>query len=428
MSPSRLPTGTSDPVSFSCTCAASDTPGGGLVLLFYRYFSANPALSPTHSQLAKNPSPLADFHTSLTQKLQLGGKIRIAKEGFNITVGGASDAIQKYIQALLPHWSLSGLDLDTPEEQRLFFKPTTGGCACVFGGAPASVQVKAEITPMGVTNYLPKNWNEVESLDPEVFHERCWERGGERVLIDVRNHYESRIGYFVDPVSGESAVRPGIRRFSQWPGFAKRLLGNEGEGRGEGGRQIMTYCTGGIRCEKGVRWMQENMEKREGDVVCTLKGGIAAYLMWMDEEIKSGRKRPQESLFKGKNYVFDARGSMGLSEGVEEPVASCHCCGKPEDRLSKCRSRGCHLVLVVCGSCEERGDPRCCSSCRNADTVSGEVEATKKPKAICACEQKREAELWGGGEQIKLSQKGRRKLSKGVSSSPEINIKIKIIG
>ena len=289
---------------------------------------------------------------------------------------------------------------------------------------------------MGVTDYVPRTWDGIESLSPEEFHRRCCGEGegegkGEVVLLDVRNHYESRIGYFVDARTGEPAVRPGIRRFSQWPLWVRRYLmdgnGNE-NGTGEG-RQIMTYCTGGIRCEKGVRWMAENMERRDGDRVCTLKGGIAAYLMWMDGEIKEGRKTAVDSLFRGKNYVFDARGSTGLeADEPSEPVSNCHVCTNPSDRLSKCRSRGCHLILVVCELCEEGKEPRCCQDCHDSDrsAVHGSLGAGQRP--ICACEKERESQLWGGysGKTPKVQHWRRgRKLSKpGVNS---MNIQINTI-
>jgi len=384
----RPPTGSSDPVSFTCACPAS---GDGLVLLFYRYFAASPSLPTRHDSLANDPTILADFHTNLTQKLNLGGKIRIAKEGFNVTVAGTKAEIQAYIHECISHWSFSSLNIDTEVKKNDFFKTTPGGCACAFGGAPASVRVTSEITPMGITNYIPKDWDKIEVLSPEEFHEKCL-KDEDMVLMDVRNHYESRIGYFVHPKTGEPAVRPSIRRFSQWPQYVKRHMAGKSDISRKSGQRFMTYCTGGIRCEKGARFLQENMEKRDGDTVCTLKGGIAAYLTWMDEEIKMGKKKPEDSLFRGKNYVFDARGSMGLSEHVGGPVSECHQCEQPSDRLSKCRSSGCHLVLVVCEQCEQE-DPRCCESCRDfeASEQIGEV----RPRPICACEKEREERLWG---------------------------------
>lgn len=275
---------------------------------------------------------------------------------------------------------------------------------------------------MGVTNYIPQNWNEIESLSPAEFHERCYS-DSQTMLLDVRNHYESRIGYFVDPKTGEAALRPPIRRFSQWPQYVKKYLtGSQGEGECEkGGRQIMTYCTGGIRCEKGVRWMQEKMEKREGDRVCTLKGGIAAYLTWIDGEIRLGKKRPEDSLFRGKNYVFDARGSTGLRGEVSlEPVSSCHVCGKLEDRLSKCQSKGCHLILVVCEDCEA-ADPRCCQSCRDIDETVAANSDQKVSRPICDCERERETLLWGF-DRTKKSLKQRNK--KDIADCIDIRVKI----
>ncbi|PMD66053.1 uncharacterized protein K444DRAFT_607467 [Hyaloscypha bicolor E] len=418
----RLPTGSSDPVSFTCTCPASND---GLVLLFYRYFAASPPLPSQHDSSAAEPSILAAFHTNLTQKFNLGGKIRVAKEGFNITVAGTKAEIEAYIQECISHWSFSGLDLDTEAKKNGFFKPTPGGCACVFGGPRASVRVTSEITPMGVMNYSPKSWDQIEVLSPEEFHDKCLKDDG-TVLMDVRNHYESRIGYFVHPKTGEPAVRPGIRRFSQWPQYVKRHMAGKDDSERTEGRQFMTYCTGGIRCEKGARFLQENMEKREGDTVCTLKGGIAAYLAWIDEEIKLGSKKPEHSLFRGKNYVFDARGSMGLSEEAGDPVSKCHLCDKPSDRLSKCRSKGCHLVLVVCEHCEE-ADPRCCQSCRDFDDIcASEEKGEARPRPICSCEKEREERLWGP-RPVKESRHPAANSRITRAKANDINIQVKII-
>ncbi|KAH8811828.1 hypothetical protein F5884DRAFT_877170 [Xylogone sp. PMI_703] len=418
MKSTRLPKGESDPVTFTCTCPAS---ADGTVLLFYRYYTAPPSLPATYQeQQALDLEALAAWHKVQTTRLNIGGKIRIAKEGFNITVGGTREEINLYIQACLSHWSFAGLDLTTEERQKDFFKPSEGACACAFGGAPASVQIKSEITPMGVTEYLPSTWDKVEALPPAVFHERC--KAQSSLLLDVRNYYESRIGYFVDPKTGQPAVRPPIRRFSQFPQFVKRGLFDslapksvrDGE---QGGRQILTYCTGGIRCEKGVRWMQENAEMRDNDRIFTLKGGIAAYLTWMDEEIAQGRKAAEESLFRGRNYVFDARGSTSLSSETMDPVSRCHVCGELSDRLSKCRSKGCHLVLVVCSQCEVGSDPRCCENCLDLD-ASADDATSKGPRPICACEKEREAMLWGSSQPN--PQKGKRRKATWKKETPSV--------
>ena len=135
--------------------------------------------------------------------------------------------------------------------------------------------------------------------------------------------------------------------------------------------------------------MAEKMEPSSRSIY-TLKGGIAAYLNWMNEEIKAGRRTPSESLFKGRNYVFDGRGSTGLEHGVQvTPVSKCHTCRTPSDHLGKCRSTGCHLVLVVCEMCDNTCNVRCCQDCKELDIATG--SAVKRP--ICRCELDREARL-----------------------------------
>lgn len=391
------------------------------MLLFYRYWSNAPELPVPELAKTRDLESLATWHKDITEKYNLTGKIRIAKEGFNVTVAGTSPEIAEYIKSCCEHWSFAGLKLATQEDQKLFFKPS-GGCACVFGPSKkASVRIRAEITPMGIENYIPSSWSTIEALSPTEFHQRCHDEN--ILLLDVRNIYESRIGYFVSPQTGEAAVRPPIRRFSQWPQFIEAHL-QDVKAKGEE-RQIVTYCTGGIRCEKATRWMYEKVGAQEGRKVCTLRGGIAAYLAWMDEEIREGRKEASESLFRGRNYVFDARGSVGLSAGVGvEPVAKCHVCGGLSDELSKCRSKGCHLVLVVCPTCDE-GDVRCCQSCRDMD---GDAAREACPRPMCICESEREAELWGG-QRVKVPKtqgwrKARRKAPVGME---HIDIQIKTI-
>ncbi|KAF1983584.1 hypothetical protein K402DRAFT_456547 [Aulographum hederae CBS 113979] len=440
---SSTPTSTfaSSPQSYPCTCPHGPT--SGTILLFYRYYAASPSLPFHHlprTQSRDCLEELARWHERLWEELNLAGRGRVAGEGFNISVAGGREEVEEYIRG---EGEGEGEEEDE-EGRRGFWKPTRG-CACVFGGE-RRVQVKNEITPMGVEGWVPR-WEledtdargggggGVTSLEPRVWHRMCvggeggeGEREGEEVqLLDVRNHYESRIGYFVTG-KGEPALRPGIRRFGQWPLFVRRMGGGgeglfgelrrregerssfgqkldgagdeagNGNGAGDGEtrerkpqkqKRILTYCTGGIRCEKGVRYMQEKMNLGDNNVF-TLKGGIAAYLSWVEEEIRAGRMTAADSLFKGKNYVFDARGAVGL-EGAE-PVSVCHGCGEKEGRLGKCREGGCHLVLVVCEGCEGKG-VACCEDC-------GDIEAEERPEGaprrICECERVREEELWRG--------------------------------
>ena len=429
--------GKSDAVSYTCTCEEP-----GFVLLFYRYWANSPMLPEQCLLETIDPESLAEFHRGQGGICNLSGKLRISKEGFNITVAGSEEGIQRYITACCSHWSFSGLGLDfdasvdkesKDEVQRRrdeFFKPTPG-CRCVFEGI-LNVRVTAEITPLGVTNYSPSTWEAVQALEPADFQQKCLDENVK--LVDVRNYYESRIGYFVSPTSGE-AVKPPIRRFSQWPQWVKEhgdeIMGNEEEPAGlqKGKPQVLTYCTGGIRCEKGVRWMEEYMsrdEQRDQGKIYTLKGGIAAYLTWMEAEIAAGRKTADDSLFKGRNYVFDARGSTGLAGA--EPVSTCHSCGIPSDRLSKCVSPGCHLVLVVCPACE-LGDVRCCHDCLKLchEKQPGDIAEHRRPRPLCECEQARERELWAGKRVKEPKTQGWRKKKRMQDEyGKKLDIRIKV--
>ncbi len=418
-SPSAAKLGTSDPVSYTCTCSQQ-----GSVLLFYRYFGNEPKLHKTPS--SQHLEEFANFNRQFGQEHGLTGKIRISTEGFNITIAGSHASIDRYIDACLKHWAFEGLGLEDEDKRQKFFKPTPG-CRCVF--TDLNVRVTSEITPLGVTNYSPTTWSAITPLKPEEFHRKCLEE--EVMLIDVRNHYESKIGYFVSPKSGE-AIKPPVRRFSQFPQWVKEHsseIGSEGQAE----KPLMTYCTGGIRCEKGVRWMEEHFSKigNGGDKrpIYTLDGGIAAYITWMENEVASGRMTPEDSLFKGQNYVFDARGSVGI-DGTE-PVSSCHCCGIKSARLGKCGTAGCHIVLVVCEQCE-KGDVRCCGNCEQVAEACD--AAPEGPKPMCECEQAREKELWGGERVKEAKTQGWRKKKAAMSATTvksdckmSFNIKIKSV-
>ena len=228
-------------------------------------------------------------------------------------------------------------------------------------------------------------------LSPRAFHEAVLQ--DKSLLFDARNAYESRAGFFA------GAVVPPIRKFGGLPGYLdvawptlQTLM------RQEGRSEVLTYCTGGIRCEKGARLVLDRhltsspSHTRDGEqgadeiTVATLQGGICAYLEWVEEEVEAGRMKKSDSIFRGRNYVFDARGSVGLDE--EDTCATgCAGCGTSTARLGKCRGRGCCIVLVLCEGCEVRGT-HCCTGCV---VISEAVTDERRRKGVCDCEKERES-------------------------------------
>lgn len=296
----------------------------------------------------------------------MSGKVRIASEGINATLAGSNEDIDAYINWITqsqPFNDLTSLQLSEPLHLSLvnspryqFFKPSTG-CAHVFN--ELSIKLVDEICPLGQTSVQLTKLQDTNhahgKLSPEQFHERL-SKNSSTVLLDTRNYYESKIGHF------DGAIQPAIRKFSQFPQYIER---NKDAMRG---KTILTYCTGGIRCEKATAYMRQALPD---ETIFMLDGGIHNYIEWW----KHADKKGEDPLWHGKNYVFDARQSLALNDRI---VSKCQGCGVAWDQYSKCCSSGCHLLVLFCTNCVS-DDVYCCTDCQR-----GEL-----PNGLCACEQER---------------------------------------
>ncbi|KAJ3156209.1 thiosulfate sulfurtransferase (rhodanese)-like domain-containing protein 2 [Geranomyces michiganensis] len=432
----RAPKGTSDSISLNCDCN-----GNGLVLLFYKYIRITDLTS------------LAESQQTLCTRLNLTGKIRIAHEGVNVTVAGARADVQSYIaemcasELLLRNKDLHvGDDDDVQRNRRRFFKPSAG-CAHVFDGL--SVRIVDEVCPFGVKDYTPRDLiaaaaanaeldsallttttttTRPKSLPPASFHALLTHAILNRqthIILDTRNEYEHRLGHFTN------ATCPPIRRFADLPAYVAGQAPSFWRGK-----TVLTYCTGGVRCEKAARWIGENVEGVEGVVM--LEGGIHNYFEWVKErqdaaaageeqevtttteqdgghndddddnntdgsENATKQQQPFKNLFQGRNYVFDARQSLApslsssSSSSSSSPPSSlshtvitdCMFCGERTARYAKCRRAGCHLMLTCCSECEEtrrRGMVFCCAKCQdrneNEKQIAHDVAAAATTTAI----------------------------------------------
>lgn len=225
---------------------------------------------------------------------------RVGLEGFNISLVGTRAALHEYMRACCGHWSFSGLELDTKEQRGAFFKPTPA-CLCAF--TSLSVKVVDEIVPLHLDTWVPSvptaaselNYASsshvdgpmLQYLEPAEFHRFLLDDPTRNAtIVDVRNQYESRLGTF------PHALQPPTRRFSEFPAWLEAA--HVGQADNEQ-KPVVTFCTGGIRCEKAGRYVASKVNQR----VYTLKGGIEAYLEWVRQEIQHGRMQPHESLFHG---------------------------------------------------------------------------------------------------------------------------------
>lgn len=175
------------------------------------------------------------------------------------------------------------------------------------------------------------------------------------IVVDMRNHYEYEVGHF------ENAIEVPSDTFRDQLPMAVNML------KGEKDKNIIMYCTGGIRCEKASAYMLLNGFKN----VYHLEGGIINYANKVKEENLSNK-------FLGKNFVFDGR----LGEKIGNQVIShCHQCGAACDTHTNCANEACHLLFIQCASCAEKFDGCCSAECQSVNQLP-EEERKEKRKGV----------------------------------------------
>jgi UPF0176 protein len=159
------------------------------------------------------------------------------------------------------------------------------------------------------------------------------------ICVDMCNHYESEIGHF------QKAVTPDVDTFRESLPIIEQDLSDHKEDK-----NLLMYCTGGIRCEKASAYFKHKGFKK----VYQLEGGIIEYA----RQVKT---LGIENKFVGKNFVFDERRGERISEEV---IAQCHQCGAPCDTHVNCINEACHLLFIQCESCQEKMDQCCSTACQ----------------------------------------------------------------
>ena len=172
------------------------------------------------------------------------------------------------------------------------------------------------------------------------------------ICVDMRNHYESEIGHF------QNAIKPDVDTFRESLPIIEKDLSKYKEDK-----NLLMYCTGGIRCEKASAYFKYKGFKK----VYQLEGGIIEYA-------RQVKKRNLENKFIGKNFVFDERRGERISEEI---IAQCHQCGKPCDTHINCINEACHLLFIQCKSCGDKMNYCCSESCKKVTSLSH-----KEQKAI----------------------------------------------
>jgi UPF0176 protein len=245
------------------------------------------------------------------------GKILVADEGINGSLSGSLTRIERYKRFLT---GIPGLNDITFKEESTSFHPFK----------KLTVRVKKEIIRMEQDLDMSTKG---KYITPEELL-ALYESGEDFLMLDTRNSYESDVGKF------RNAITPKLDSFREFP---KALL----ELNDMKNTKIVTYCTGGIRCEKATAYMIS----RGFSKVYQLKDGIINFC----------QKYPN-TLWEGKCFVFDERLISDI-EAEGEIISSCVACGNSSDRYQNCRNNECDDLVILCRDCSEKLVGCCSGEC-----------------------------------------------------------------
>ncbi|MCU1513478.1 MAG: rhodanese-related sulfurtransferase [Microbacteriaceae bacterium] len=269
------------------------------ILLFYRF-----------TPLA-DPEAVRLWQRELCDSLGVTGRLILSKDGINGTVGGELKAVKAYARRTREFGPFAGMDFKWSEGRGNDFPRL-------------SVRVRDELVSFGAPGELAVDTGGVVGggthLSPEQLHELVAER--KVTFFDGRNRIEAAIGRFAD------AVVPDVDNTRE---FVAEL--DSGKYDYLKSEPIVTYCTGGVRCEV----LSSLLVNRGFEQVYQLDGGIARY----------GEAFGDSGLWKGSLYVFDERRAMTFSEKAET-IGSCALCGTPSSMVENCHDLSCRRLFVVC--------------------------------------------------------------------------------
>ena len=192
-----------------------------------------------------------------------------------------------------------------------------------------SVKVREELVTFGVPDEVKVDASGVvdggKHLAPEEVHELVAARGDQVVFFDGRNAYEAKIGKF------KNAIVPSVKTTKD---FVAELESGRFDDLKE--RPIVTYCTGGIRCEV----LSAVMKKRGFKEVYQIAGGIVRY----------GETFGDQGLWEGSLYTFDGRMAVNFSEDAKM-IGKCDRCSSPTNKFINCANQSCHQLYLLCADC-----------------------------------------------------------------------------
>lgn len=286
----------------------------------------------------EDPAAFRNKWYRLMNDIEVYGRIYIAHEGINAQINCPDHNLEKLKTIIYAEPAMNNLRLNkaVDENRNSFYV--------------LDIKVRNKIVADGITDPEFSMAKKGKYVTARQFNEMI--KDPATLVIDMRNHYEYEVGRF------QHAIEIPSDTFREQLPMAAEMFSDEKD------RNIIMYCTGGIRCEKASAWMMHNGYKN----VFHLEGGIINY-------INAVREEQLENNFLGKNFVFDER----LGERITDDVLSnCHICGKPCDTHVNCANSACHLLFIQCDECRETMNQCCSSACKDFISLDENVQKEKR--------------------------------------------------
>jgi UPF0176 protein len=302
-----------------------DQAGQRLTLSFYAYAKI------------ENPTQFRNDLFLKWNKLDALGRIYVATEGINAQMSVPAENFDAFRETLETYDFMKGIRLNIAVEHddHSFLKLT--------------IKVRHKIVADGLNDDTFDVTNKGVHLNAREFNKILEDPN--TIVVDFRNHYESEVGHFT------GAITPDVETFRESLPIINEQLKEFKEDK-----NLVMYCTGGIRCEKASAYYKHQGFKN----VFQLEGGIINYAKQIKEE-------GLESKFIGKNFVFDHRLGERITDDI---IAQCHQCGAPCDTHVNCANEACHLLFIQCDSCAEKMENCCSTSC--VETIYLPLEEQEK--------------------------------------------------
>ncbi|MBL0057066.1 MAG: rhodanese-related sulfurtransferase [Chitinophagaceae bacterium] len=278
---------------------------------FYQYFPI------------EDPARFRDELYVALNALKVFGRIYVAQEGINAQISVPDSKVDEFRTYLYSIPPLNGLRLNVAVDD-------DGKSFWVL-----KIKVRNKIVADGINDPEFSMEKKGKYVNAKQMNELLNDE--QTIVIDMRNHYEYEVGHFVKAMEVPSDT------FREQLPMAVEMMKEHRD------KNIIMYCTGGIRCEKASAYMLHHGFKN----VFHLEGGIINYA-------RQAREAGLESRFIGKNFVFDDRLGERITPDI---IAKCHQCGKPADTHTNCKNEGCHLLFIQCPSCAAGYDGCCSKTC-----------------------------------------------------------------